>query len=65
MPEQIVHDRPKSPHVPRTTRLPRGPDDEARLWQPPGVRKAAPLLPVPRAIRRDPRQVAFDLADSK
>jgi hypothetical protein len=44
-------------------RLPRGPDDQARTWQPPGVRKDAPPRPVAKAVRRDRRQIRLDLAD--
>jgi hypothetical protein len=45
----------------RRKSLPRSPDEEARDWKPPGVRKDTPPAPVPPAVRCDKRQMLLEL----
>jgi hypothetical protein len=58
MPEKF--DQPKQKRqrsADRRKSLPRGPNDGARGWQPPGIRKDTPPPPVPHAVRNDQRQI--------
>jgi hypothetical protein len=63
MPEQV--ERPKPKHhqrfAARRKSLPRGPDEVARDWKPPFVRKDTPPAPVPHEVRCDKRQVPLEL----
>jgi hypothetical protein len=54
--------QPRAPRRKRRTpkpRLPHGPDDTTKAWQPPGIRKDIPPQPVSRAIRSDARQIGL------